>query len=343
MRALRALRRALPHRRLGHAEIHPQDRLRGRGRRPPAAPLWRTRLNAMPARINDFVIKIANVNGTGSASANGLLMKAIFRMGIPVVGKNFFPSNIQGLPTWFEIRVSSEGYLSRSGRVDIMVAMNAQTYAKDLAEVSAGGYLLYDSTWPRDKQLARDDVTLLGVPLAELVNKEFENIRARILMKNVCYLGALAALLDIDMAVIEELLKETFADKAKLIAGNLKAIELGYHYAKEHFTCPLPLRLEPMDATAGHIMVDGNTMAGLGLRVRRRHRGRLVSHHPVHLAHGRLQGILRGVAGGPDDRQEQVTASCRRRTNSPPSASCWAPPGTARGPSRRPAAPASPS
>src|SRR5690348_11792010 len=216
------------------------------------------------SRVNDFVIKIANVNGTGSASANGLLMKSIFRMGIPVVGKNFFPSNIQGLPTWFEIRVSKEGYLSRSGRVDIMVAMNAQTYAKDLAEVSPGGYLLYDSTWPRDKQLARDDITLLGVPLAELVNKEFENIRARILMKNVCYLGALAALLDIDMGVIEELLKETFADKQKLVAGNLKAIELGYDYAKEHFTCPLPLHLKAMDKTAGHIMVDGNTLAGLG-------------------------------------------------------------------------------
>ena len=157
----------------------------------------------MTSRVNDFVIKIANVNGTGSASANGLLMKAIFRMGIPVVGKNFFPSNIQGLPTWFEIRVSKQGYLSRSGRVDLMVAMNAQTYAKDLAEVSPGGYLLYDSTWPRDKQLAREDVTLIGIPLAELVNKEFENIRARILMKNVCYLGALAALLDIDLKVIE--------------------------------------------------------------------------------------------------------------------------------------------
>ncbi|HEV7165896.1 MAG TPA: 2-oxoacid:acceptor oxidoreductase subunit alpha [Gammaproteobacteria bacterium] len=218
----------------------------------------------MTSRVNDFVIKIGNVNGTGSASANGLLMKAIFRMGIPVVGKNFFPSNIQGLPTWFEIRVSKEGYLSRSGRVDIMVAMNAQTYAQDLAEVSPGGYLIYDSTWPRDKQLARDDITLIGIPLARLVNEKFENIRARILMKNVCYLGALAALLSIDMAVIEAVLKETFADKQKLVAGNLEAIELGYNYAKEHFTCPLPLRLEKMDATKGSIMIDGNTMAGLG-------------------------------------------------------------------------------
>ncbi len=218
----------------------------------------------MQSRVNDFVIKIANVNGTGSASANGLLMKAIFRMGIPVVGKNFFPSNIQGLPTWFEIRVSREGYLARSGRVDVMVAMNAQTYTQDLADVSPGGYLIYDSTWPRDKQLSRDDITVVGMPLAQLVNTHFENLRARILMKNVCYVGALAALLDLDMAVIQELVKETFGDKEKLIAGNLKAIELGYNYAKEHCECPLPLRLEPMHATQDHIMVDGNTMAGLG-------------------------------------------------------------------------------
>ncbi|HKV96175.1 MAG TPA: 2-oxoacid:acceptor oxidoreductase subunit alpha [Gammaproteobacteria bacterium] len=218
----------------------------------------------MNARVNDFVIKIANVNGTGSASANGLLMKAVFRMGIPVVGKNFFPSNIQGLPTWFEIRVSREGYLARSGRVDLMVAMNAQTYARDLAEVSAGGYLIYDSTWPRDKQLVREDVTVIGIPFAQLVNGEFENVRARVLMKNVCYLGALAALLEIDMQVVEQLLKETFADKQKLIAGNLKAIELGYKYTKEHVTCPLPLRLEAMHKTNDQVMVDGNMMAALG-------------------------------------------------------------------------------
>ena len=218
----------------------------------------------MNARVNDFVIKIANVNGTGSASANGLLMKAIFRMGIPVVGKNFFPSNIQGLPTWFEIRVSREGYLARSGRVDLMVAMNAQTYVRDLAEVSGGGYLIYDSTWPRDKQLVREDVTVIGIPFAQLVNAEFENARARVLMKNICYLGALAALLELDMQVVEQLLKETFADKQKLIAGNLKAIELGYRYTREHFSCPLPLRLEAMHKTDAHVMADGNMMAALG-------------------------------------------------------------------------------
>ncbi len=218
----------------------------------------------MSTRINDFVIKIANVNGTGSASANSLLMKAIFRMGIPVVGKNFFPSNIQGLPTWYEIRVTKDGYMCRSGQVDVIVAMNAETYAKDLQEVASGGYLIYDSTWPRDRQLVREDVSVLGVPLAQMCNEAFDNARARILMKNVVYVGVLAALLTIDLEVIKTLLQETFKAKPKLIDGNLQAIEMGYQYATEHFDCPLPLRLEAMDRTAGHIMIDGNTAAGLG-------------------------------------------------------------------------------
>jgi len=147
-------------------------------------------------RVNDFVLKIGTVNGTGSASANGLLMKALFRMGIPVTGKNLFPSNIQGLPTWYEVRANHKGYMSRSGRVDVMVAMNAQTYAKDMAEVSPGGFLIYDSTWPRKRQLNRDDITVLGVPLAKLCNEHFKSARVRILMKNIAYVGVLAALLD---------------------------------------------------------------------------------------------------------------------------------------------------
>ena len=215
-------------------------------------------------RLNDFVIKLANVNGTGSASANTLLMKALFRMGIPVMGKNYFPSNIQGLPTWYEIRVTRDGYVARSGRVDIMVAMNAETYARDVKEVSPGGYLIYDSTWPRPALLKRDDITLIGVPLAKLCNENFEGVRARILMKNVSYVGVLAALLGIDMEKIKELLNETYASKASLVATNLKAIELGFAYTQENFTCPLPLRVQAMDKTAGHIMIDGNTAAGLG-------------------------------------------------------------------------------
>ncbi len=214
--------------------------------------------------VNDFVIKLANVNGTGSASANGLLMKAIFRMGIPVSGKNFFPSNIQGLPTWYEIRVSGEGHLCRSGNVDIMVAMNAQTYAQDLAEVSPGGYLIYDSTWPRARQLKRDGVHVLGIPLARMCNEAFDRVRTRILMKNVAYVGALAALLNLDLEVIRTLLAETFAAKPRLVDPNMQAIELGFNYAKEHFDCPLSIQCVSMDKTADQVMIDGNTAAGLG-------------------------------------------------------------------------------
>ena len=216
------------------------------------------------ATINDVVIKIATVNGTGSASANGLLMKSIFRMGIPVVGKNYFPSNIQGLPTWYEIRVTGDGYQARSDRVDVMVAMNAQTYARDLAEVRSGGWLLYDSTWPRHALLNRDDVTVLGIPLSRMCNENFDGARARILMKNIAYVGALAALLEIDLGTITTLLEETFADKQHLIDSNMKAIRLGYEYANENFVCPLPNKVEAMDGTSGHIVIDGNTAAGLG-------------------------------------------------------------------------------
>jgi len=214
--------------------------------------------------INDVVIKIGTVNGTGSASANGLLMKAIFRMGIPVVGKNYFPSNIQGLPTWYEIRVTGDGHRSRADRVDLMIAMNVQTYKQDLAEVASGGYLIYDSTWPRSRILDRDDVTIIGVPLSRMCNEHFDTARARILMKNIAYVGLVAALLDIDLTVIEALLKETFASKAHLVKSNLEAIRLGYDYAQEHYSCPLPVKVEAMDKTRGHIMIDGNTAAGLG-------------------------------------------------------------------------------
>jgi len=215
-------------------------------------------------RVNDFTLKIATVNGTGSASANTLLMKSIFRSGIPVVGKNYFPSNIQGLPTWYEIRVTQQGYAARSGRVDIMVAMNAETYARDVKEVEPGGYLLYDSTWPRPALLKREDITVLGVPLARLCNENFDGVRTRILMKNICYAGVLAALLDLDLAQIRALLGETYAKKPQLVESNMKAIQLGYDYARASFQCPLPLHVTKMAHTAGHIMIDGNTAAALG-------------------------------------------------------------------------------
>ena len=214
--------------------------------------------------INDVVIKIATVNGTGSASANGLLMKAIFRMGVPVVSKNFFPSNIQGLPTWFEIRVTKDGFQARSNRVDIMVAMNAQTYTKDMNEIASGGWLVYDSTWPRSRLLDREDITVVGIPLSKMCNEHFDGVRARILMKNIAYVGALAALLEIDLGLITKLIEDTFASKQHMVAANLDAIRLGYDYTKEHFSCPLPLTIEPMDKTKDHIIIDGNTAAGLG-------------------------------------------------------------------------------
>jgi 2-oxoglutarate/2-oxoacid ferredoxin oxidoreductase subunit alpha len=220
--------------------------------------------NMPSSRINDFVIKIASVNGTGSASANSLLMKSIFRSGIPVMGKNYFPSNIQGLPTWYEIRVSKHGHVARSGRVDVMVAMNAETYARDLKEVAPGGYLVYDSTWPRPALLNREDITVIGVPLARICNETFNGVRTRILMKNICYAGVLAALLDLDVERIRELLAETYAKKPQLVESNMKAIQLGYEYAKQHFNCPLPLHVQKMNAADAHIMIDGNTAAALG-------------------------------------------------------------------------------
>ena len=215
-------------------------------------------------RVNDFVIRIATVNGTGSASANSLLMKAIFRMGIPVVGKNYFPSNIQGLPTWYEIRVTKDAYLSRSGHIDVMVAMNAQTYSEDLVSVQSGGVFIYDSTRRREELHTRTDVTVLPIPLSALANNAFTGARTRILMRNVTYVGALAALLEIDLNTLKQLLEETFSNKQALIDSNLTAIQIGYDYAREQFNCPLSMRLSPLDKTAGHIMIDGNTAAALG-------------------------------------------------------------------------------
>ena len=219
---------------------------------------------ARQSDVNDFALKLANVNGTGSASANGLLMQAIFRMGIPVTGKNLFPSNIQGLPTWYEIRVNKDGYGARALDYDLMVAMNSQTYARDVREVRSGGYLMYDSTWPLDPELLRDDVTFLGVPLAKMCNESFNDPRERILMKNIAYAGSLCAALDIDMQVVDTLLGEKYGRKPKLLDSNHKALKLGYNYAKDNFACPLPFHLSKMDSNGDKILIDGNTATALG-------------------------------------------------------------------------------
>ena len=216
------------------------------------------------SRVNDFAFKLANVNGTGSASANGLLMQAIFRMGIPVSGKNLFPSNIQGLPTWYEVRVNKDGRTARALRYDLIIAMNAQTYARDIQEVRPGGYLLFDSTWPLDKGLQRPDVTFLGVPFARLCVEHFQEPRERILMKNIAYTGTLIALLDIELRVAEELLQETFGKKKTLLDSNHKALKLGYDYAKQNLECPLPFRVQRMNANGDKILIDGNTATALG-------------------------------------------------------------------------------
>ncbi len=222
------------------------------------------RARARNELTNDFAFKLANVNGTGSASANGLLMQAIFRMGIPVSGKNLFPSNIQGLPTWYEIRVSKDGHTARTARYDLMVAMNAETYEDDIDEVRPGGWVLYDSSWPLAKELLRSDVTFLGVPYAALCIEHFTEARERTLMKNIVYVGTLAALLGIDMDVISGMLAEKFAAKPALKKSNEKAIRLGYDHAKKSFACPLPIRLETMNATVDSILITGNTATALG-------------------------------------------------------------------------------
>jgi 2-oxoglutarate ferredoxin oxidoreductase subunit alpha len=215
-------------------------------------------------KVNDFAFKIGTVNGTGSASANGLLMQALFRMGIPVTGKNVFPSNIQGLPTWYEIRVSKDGYAARRPEFDLIGAMNPATYERDIAEVHPGGYLMYDSTWPLEASLLRHDVTFLGIPLGKMCVENFKGSRERILMKNIAYVGTLTALLGIDTDVVQGLLQEKFGRKPALMESNHLAIGLGYDYAREHFDCPLPIRLERMDATSDYILMDGNTAAALG-------------------------------------------------------------------------------
>ena len=219
--------------------------------------------------VNDFALKIATVNGTGSASANGLIMKSIFRMGAPVSGKNVFPSNIQGLPTWYEIRINAQGHVARTPGFDVLVAMNGETYERDIAEVAEGGWLLYDSSWPLARELRREDVTHIGVPLAEMCVKRFEGSRIRILMKNIAYAGALAALLDIDLDVIRGLLEETFgARKRHLLEANNTAIDLGHNYVTERYDCPLPIRVaRPAGdelSWEGRILMDGNTAAALG-------------------------------------------------------------------------------
>ncbi len=216
------------------------------------------------ARVNDFVVKFANVNGSGSASANQLFAKAILRMGVPCTPRNIFPSNIQGLPTWYEVRVSEAGHLGARGGVDFFVAMNPQTWDKDVAEIEPGGYLFYDSSKPMPKSKFRDDVNVIGVPLTEICNQTYSDPRQRQLFKNIMYLGALSALLDMDVPAIETLISEQFQGKDKLIAPNLKALHLGRDWALANLQCPLGLKLQRSDKVGDRIFLEGNSAAALG-------------------------------------------------------------------------------
>lgn len=216
-------------------------------------------------RVNDFVIRFANVNGTGSASANGMFAKTLFRMGLPISAKNIFPSNIQGLPTWYEVRVNDKGYLGRQDGIDIMVAINPQSLKKDLASVKTGGYVLYDNSKPLHQAFKRDDINYIGVPMMQMCMEHYTSARKQQLLKNVVYVGALAALLKMDMNIVREIVNQQFARKEKLIPDNFKALELGANYILENYSDPFPLYVEKRDYIKDKILVDGNTATALGL------------------------------------------------------------------------------
>ncbi len=215
--------------------------------------------------VNDFVIRFANVNGTGSASANFTFAKSLFRMGIPIAPKNIFPSNIQGLPTWYEVRVNADGYLGRRDGIDILVAVNPQSLMKDVESVRPGGYLIYDSSKPLHRAYVREDLNYIGIPMMKLSMSRFENPRQQQLFKNIIYVGGLAALLDIDLDVIKDIIREQFSKKQKLIEPNFDALHLGFDFCEKHYSCPLDIRVRRIDKVGDKIIIDGNTATALGL------------------------------------------------------------------------------
>ncbi|HLL11088.1 MAG TPA: 2-oxoacid:acceptor oxidoreductase family protein, partial [Rubrivivax sp.] len=214
--------------------------------------------------VNDFVIKFANVNGSGSASANELFAKAVLRMGVPVSPRNIFPSNIQGLPTWYEVRVCERGWLGRRGGIDMMVAMNPQTWDQDVREIEPGGYLFYDSTKPLPASAFRSDISVIGMPVTAICNATYEDPRQRTLFKNIMVLGALAALMDVDVAVIEGLFSEQYKGKERLLESNVRALHAGAGFARDHLKPPIGLRVKRANAVGDKIFMEGNAAAALG-------------------------------------------------------------------------------
>ena len=214
--------------------------------------------------VNDFVIKFANINGSGSASANEMFAKSIMRMGVPVSPRNIFPSNIQGLPTWYEVRVNERGWLGRRGGVDMMVAMNPQTWDADVKEIEPGGYLFYDNSKPLPESKFRKDINVIGMPLTELCNATYSDPRQRQLFKNIIYIGALSVLLEMDPEAIQQLIGEQYKGKEKLLAPNLNALKLGRDWATENLPHPIGLRVKRADNVGDKIFIDGNAAVALG-------------------------------------------------------------------------------
>jgi 2-oxoglutarate ferredoxin oxidoreductase subunit alpha len=248
---------------------------------------------------NDFVVKFANTNGSGSASANELFARAILRMGVPIAVRNIFPSNIQGLPTWYEVRVSGEGWIGRRGGVDFVIAMNGQTWDKDVKELEPGGYLVYDSTKPMPQSKFRADINVIGVPLTEMANSRYDIPRDRQLLKNMIYVGAVGALLDMDHEEMVKLVAEQYAGKDRLIKPNVEALGLGRDYVLEHLKGKCGLSVKRADKVGDRIFVAGNDAAGTRSRRRRR-------------LPRRLQRIAKSFGSIPKRRRTSTPSSSRK-------------------------------
>jgi len=212
--------------------------------------------------VNDMSIQVATVNGSGSQSSNTVLLRSIFQMGVPVSGKNLFPSNIAGLPTWYTIRANKDGYIARKKEIDFLVAMNAETAQEDVMSLAPGAAALYDE--PLKLNELRNDLIFYAVPYDKLVATVCPEAKLRKLVKNMIYVGVVAQLLDIDMAEVEKAIRKQFAKKVKAANLNLGAAQAGYDYAKANLTKQDPFRIARMDKTAGKIIIDGNSAAALG-------------------------------------------------------------------------------
>jgi 2-oxoglutarate ferredoxin oxidoreductase subunit alpha len=270
--------------------------------------------------VNDFVVRFANVNGSGSASANEMFARSILRHGVPVAHATSFPSNIQGLPTWYEVRVTEDGHLGARGGVDMMVAMNPQTWDKDLASIEPGGYLFYDSTKPMPASKFRADITVIGVPLTAITNSTYTDPRQRQLFKNIIYLGAMCALLDMDPKLVEQLIGEQYKGKEKLLSSNVHALHLGRDWALQNLKCPIGLAVKKADKVGDRIFIEGNSAAP-SARSMAAPPCALVSDHAVVIGWPTPSPATARSCGTIPSPARRNTPSCRARTNWPRSAS----------------------